>query len=148
MSKRECSLCREAEKQPSETEIFFLKDANPRKPNRWLVLPKVHGSVGHSLRELKPGQRAALWKAAIAKGKELWGNEWGLAYNGDTARTQCHGHIHIGKLLKGLAPGKTLVVSHVEDIPVPKGDGLWVEPLGKKLLVHYGETITETVLLR
>jgi len=148
MQKRECSLCREADKQPPNVEIFFLKDANPRKPNRWLVLPRVHGTVGHPLSELTPKLRAALWKAAIAKGKELWGNDWGLAYNGDLVRTQCHGHIHIGKLLKGLAPGKTIIVSRVEDIPVPKGDGLWVQPHGGKLMVHYGEIITETALLR
>jgi hypothetical protein len=148
MERRECSLCREAEKQPDGTEVFYLKDANPRKPNRWLALPRVHSAGGHPLAGLTPAQRAALWKAAIAKGKELWGDGWGLAYNGDQARTQCHAHIHIGKLLQGLAPGKTMIVSRVEDIPVPKGDGLWVQPHGKALMVHYGEIITETVLLR
>jgi hypothetical protein len=148
MERRECSLCREAEKQPPGTEIFFLKDANPRKPNRWLALPRVHSAVGHSLADLTPEQRALLWKAAIAKGRELWGDQWGLAYNGDQVRTQCHAHIHIGKLLQGLAPGKTMIVSREEDIPVQRGDGWLIEPHGKDLLVHYGEIITETVLLR
>src|SRR5262249_28529006 len=142
------SLCREAEKQAPAVDIFLLKDTNPRKPNRWLALPRVHSTAGHSLADLTPAQRAALWKAAIAKGKELWGDEWGLAYNGDKARTQCHAQIHIGKLLQGLAPGKTIIVSRVDEIPVPKGDGLWVQPHGKRLIVHYGEVITETVLLR
>ena len=32
---RPCSLCREAEKQPADTRIFFLKDVNPTKPGRW-----------------------------------------------------------------------------------------------------------------
>ena len=40
MEARQCSLCREAERQPANPTIFFLKDINPRKPNRWLALPK------------------------------------------------------------------------------------------------------------
>src|SRR5579862_5140385 len=35
LSARQCALCREAEKQPQETPVFFLKDINPTKPNRW-----------------------------------------------------------------------------------------------------------------
>ncbi|MBX5494655.1 MAG: hypothetical protein IRZ15_04915 [Bryobacteraceae bacterium] len=146
MQLRECSLCREAEKHPEDIEVFFLKDINPRKPNRWLALPRVHGPGGHHLRDLTPKQRTALWTAAIRKAQELWGDEWGLAYNADTARTQCHAHIHIGKLLKGLAPGKTMIVDGPADIPPL--DGIWVHPHGKKLMVHYGERITETALLR
>ena len=42
MAKRECGLCREAEKQPQDTPVFFLKDINPNKPHRWLALPRVH----------------------------------------------------------------------------------------------------------
>jgi hypothetical protein len=41
MAKRECGLCREAEKQPQDTPVFFLKDINPNKPNRWLALPRA-----------------------------------------------------------------------------------------------------------
>jgi len=40
---RASALCREAEAQPAEPPIFFLKDNNPRKPNRWL------GRVGVSI---------------------------------------------------------------------------------------------------
>ncbi|MEZ5401095.1 MAG: hypothetical protein R2729_15595 [Bryobacteraceae bacterium] len=150
MSARECGLCREAEKQPTGQEIFYLKDINPRKPNRWLALPRTHGAVGHPLYELPPRLQAALWKAAIAKGEELWGKDgWGLAYNGEKNRTQCHGHIHIGKLLNGLAPGKYYDVTRVEQIQVPAdGTGLWIHPVGNKIRVHYGEGITETALLR
>src|SRR5690348_6447177 len=36
MAARECGLCKEAEKQPADGAVFFLKDSNPRKPNRWL----------------------------------------------------------------------------------------------------------------
>jgi hypothetical protein len=39
---RQCSLCREAEQQPTDVDVFFLKDANPSKPNRWLALPRTH----------------------------------------------------------------------------------------------------------
>jgi hypothetical protein len=146
---RECSLCREAEKQAHDAEVFFLKDINPRKPNRWLALPRVHTHAGHALETLPKDLRVKLWKAAIVKARELWGEEWGLAYNAREHRTQCHTHVHIGKLLQGLAPGKFIDVDNPEQIPVPDNDtGLWIHPVGKKLRVHYGEGITETALLR
>lgn len=150
MEARECSLCREAEKHPPEVEIFFLKDTNPRKPNRWLVLPRAHLSGKHSLAELSHQQRTRLWAAAIRKARELWGDEWGLAYNGDKVRTQCHTHIHIGKLLPAaVTRRKVLLVSSPAEIPTPKdGEGIWLHPQGRKLLVHLGEQTCETVLLR
>src|SRR5918994_1451787 len=52
---RQCSLCREAEKQPPDQSVFFLKDNNPRKANRTLDRrdrkgPKPLGRrVGHRL---------------------------------------------------------------------------------------------------
>ncbi|MGH9614501.1 MAG: hypothetical protein ACRD4P_15625, partial [Bryobacteraceae bacterium] len=76
---RECSLCREAEKQPANLQVFFLKDANPTKPNRWLALPRTHE---HSLAGMPPEERNALWAAAIEKAKSLWGDQWALAVNG------------------------------------------------------------------
>ena len=48
--------------------VFFLKDTSPRKPNRWLVLPRIHGKGGHPFFEMTADQRTALWTAAIAKG--------------------------------------------------------------------------------
>src|SRR5215470_16293192 len=83
MAARECGLCKEAEKQPADAPVFFLKDNNPRKPNRWLVLPRIHGKGGDAFAEMTPAQRTDLWTAAVAKGKEIWGDQWGLAYNGD-----------------------------------------------------------------
>ena len=150
MSSRECSLCSEAEKQTGAAEIFFLKDVNPRKPNRWLALPRTHAAGGHHLHNEPIALQATLWREAIAKAQELWGpTDWGLAYNGDVHRTQCHGHVHIGKLLKGLAPGKYVDVAGPASIRLPEdGTGIWVHPVGGKLRVHYGEGITETVLLR
>jgi hypothetical protein len=146
---RECSLCLEAEKQPAEVGVFFLKDINPRKPNRWLALPKAHYEGAHPLADMPHLERVRLWKAAIEKGRELWGDEWGLAYNGDQVRTQCHTHVHIGKLLKGIETGNFIVVNGPEEIPAPKdGEGFWIHPQGKKLHVHLGEQTCETVLLR
>ncbi|MBM3784371.1 MAG: hypothetical protein FJW30_08410 [Acidobacteria bacterium] len=147
---RECSLTNEANKQDSGLEVFFLKDANPRKANRTLALPRriVPGKM-HELADLSPRERNQVWTAAIAKAKELWGGEWGVAYNGTKVRTQCHLHIHIGKLLKGVDGGKAVFVRRIEDIPVPKdGTGLWIHPVGNRLKVHIQEQICETVLLR
>jgi hypothetical protein len=148
MKVRQCSLCNEAEKQTADAEIFFLKDINPRKPNRWLALPRVHGSGQHHIYDLPLKLRTRLWEAAIARAKELWGDEWGLAYNGEKVRTQCHTHIHIGKLLKGVERDNFIVVSGASKIPAPKEGGLWVHPHGKRLHVHLGEQTCETVLLR
>jgi diadenosine tetraphosphate (Ap4A) HIT family hydrolase len=147
---RQCSLCREAERQPADVHVFFLKDINPRKPNRWLALPRAHGSAAHHLHDLPKAERTRLWTAAIAKAKEMWGDEdWGLAYNGEKVRTQCHLHVHIGKLLKGVERDiNFIVVDQPSEIPAPKGEGLWVHPHGGRLHVHLGEQTCETVLLR
>jgi len=149
MQARECSLCREAEKQPPDVKIFFLKDTNPRKPHRLLVLPRSHGAGGHHLDELPDKERIALWTAAIEKGKELWGDEWGVAYNGERVRTQCHLHLHVGKLLKGVcSPGRFITISRPAQIPKHPRKGLWIHPVGNKLHVHLEENITETALMR
>lgn len=150
MEVRACSLCREAEKHPPEPFVFFLKDINPRKPNRWLALPRKHYEGTQALLGMTPKERTALWTTAIEKAKSLWGEKWGLAKNGDESRTQCHAHIHIGKLLEGVETSNYVVVSGPAKIPVPKdGTGLWVHPTKDgKLHVHLGEQITETVLLR
>jgi CDP-diacylglycerol pyrophosphatase len=149
MAARQCGLCREAEKQPAGADVFFLKDINPRKPGRWLALPRKHIAQHHSMAEMTPAERAALWTAAIAKGKELFGGEWALAINGDLARTQCHTHIHIGRLVPGVEIDGYIVVNSPAEIPQPTdGTGLWVHPAGNQLHVHTGEQITEAVLLR
>lgn len=148
LTRRECSLCNEAEKQPPGTEVFFLKDINPRKPNRWLVLPRRHASGAHHLHDLTLAERTALWTAAIAKAREMWGDQWGIAYNGEKVRTQCHTHLHIGKLLPSVIKPGYIEVSHPSQIPAPPGSGIWVYPHGKKLRVHTGEQICETVLMR
>ncbi|MGA8595280.1 MAG: hypothetical protein WB676_11110 [Bryobacteraceae bacterium] len=146
---RECGLCVEAEKQPPYIEMFFLKDANPTKPNRILALPRMHTLGGHALSALSPELRHVLWSAAITKAQETWGNAWGIAYNGDERRTQCHTHLHIGKLLPDQENNNFVVVSGPADIPAPTdGTGLWVHPVGNKLHVHLGQQVNETVLMR
>jgi hypothetical protein len=146
---RECSLCREAEKQPGHIPFFFLKDINPRKPNRWLVLPRVHGKGPHPLPDLPAKQRSELWTAAIEKAKSLFGEQWGLAVNGNSSRTQCHAHIHVGRLLEGVETASFVRVQSVAEIPaIADGSGFWIHPEGSGLHVHTGEEITETVLVR
>jgi len=146
MAARECGLCREAEKQPADVAVFFLKDINPLKPNRWLALPRAHI---HALQNVSPEARLALWNAAIEKAKSLWGDDWGLAVNGDERRTQCHPHIHIGKLLEDAETPNFVVVDGPANIPIPTdGTGFWVHPVAGKLHVHSGEQATEFVLMR
>jgi len=143
---RPCSLCREAEKQPADLRVFFLKDTNPTKPNRWLVLPRAHP---RSIDLLDPALRAELWTAAIAKAKALFGDQWAAAYNAPSVQTQCHVHIHFGRLVPGVETNEFITVGKVEDIPAPGHDeGVWIHPQGNALHVHRGEQITETVLER
>jgi hypothetical protein len=146
---RECSLCLLADKQPRYLDVFFVKDANPTKPNRILALPRAHLAGGHPLSELNPEMRHALWSAAITKAQETWGDAWGIAYNGDERRTQCHAHLHIGKLLPDQESGQFVVVDGPANIPAPTGGtGLWVHPVGSSLHVHLGQQVNETVLMR
>lgn len=143
---RQCSLCREAEKQPADAKVFFLKDANATKPNRWLALPRVHN---RSLDQLTAEQRADLFAAAIAKAKALFGDDWAIAYNAPKVQTQCHVHVHVGKLIQGVETNQFITVTKIEDIPLPPpGEGFWMHPQGNLFHVHTGEQITETVLLR
>ncbi len=133
MEARECGLSREAAAQPSDPLTFFLKDINPRKPNRWLALPSAVRRGVHNLAGMTPQERLQLWTASIRKAQELWGDEWGLAFNGDDVRTQCHPHVHIGKLLKGVETKDFVVVSRPAEIPLPaEGAGLWIHPQGKQ----------------
>lgn len=148
MKARQCSLCKEAEKQSAETELFFLKDINPRKPDRWLVLPRAHQSGRHHFHEVDAAMRAKLWSAAIGRGKELFGDGWGVAYNGEKVRTQCHLHLHIGRFIRAAENGRFKVVRRVEEIRVVAGEGVWIHPVNGKLHVHYGEQICETALVR
>jgi diadenosine tetraphosphate (Ap4A) HIT family hydrolase len=143
---RQCSLCQEAEKQPPDAKVFFLKDINPTKPMRWLALPRSHA---RSIDMLTSEERAYLWSAAIAKAKSLFNDDWGIAYNSTSVQTQCHIHLHIGRLIPGVETSQAITATKIEDIPAPaKGEGLWIHPQGNLFHVHTGEQITETVLER
>lgn len=143
---RQCSLCREAEKQPAEVKFFFLKDANPSKPKRWLALPRSHE---RSLELLSDEQRAGLFAAAIEKAKQLFDDQWGIAYNAPSVQTQCHVHLHIGKLIPGVETSQFITATKIEDIPAPPpGEGFWIHPQGNLFHVHSGEQVCETVLER
>ena len=148
MQARQCGLCRLAEEQTSDAPFFFTKDINPTKPNRLLILPRKHYPGPHSLSEMPAEERTAFWTAAIVKGKELWGGDWGIAMNADSSRTQCHTHLHIGKLLPDVENDAFTVVDGPAAIPVPPdGGGLWVHPVNGKLHVHLAN-IAEPVLMR
>jgi hypothetical protein len=148
MQERQCSLCSEVEKEPGDAQVVFRKDINPHKPNRLIVMPRAHTPGLHLLSEYTPEQRTALWTAAIKKGQEIWGDKWGIAYNGDEVRTQCHAHLHLSKLLDGVEWGEPLIVDSPDQIPLPEGHAMWVHPVGGKLHVHRDDQIAETVLLR
>jgi hypothetical protein len=143
-----CSLCKAAEKQPAYVLAFSIPDNDKLKPNRWLTLPRVHtpGRM-EKLADLSPEVRTALWREAIARGQFLWGEHWGLALNGTGARTQCHLHIHVGRLIEGVEYGDFTVVNDAADIPDPGELGVWIHPVGGKLHVHR-DASAETVLLR
>jgi diadenosine tetraphosphate (Ap4A) HIT family hydrolase len=148
MQARNCSLCAEAEKHPPGVEFFLLKDINPRKPNRWLALPREHRPGAHELRDYPKRVRDGLWAFAIRAAREKFGDEWGIAYNGAQVRTQCHLHLHIGRFVRAAETGRFLFVRRLEEIPAPAGGGLWVHPVAGGFHVHLGDQITETVLVR
>lgn len=149
MAQRICGLCAAADKQPVYETVFFLKDANPTKPDRILALPRVHGPGEHLLSSLSAETRLELWSAAIARAQELWGDQWGIACNGLLKRTQCHTHLHIGKLLANEESATFLVVSGPAEIPTPaNGGGIWIHPVGGKLHVHLDDDAPELRLMR
>jgi CDP-diacylglycerol pyrophosphatase len=146
---RACSLCVEVAKHPESERVVLLKDNDPTKPNRWLVLPRGRYDGADPLARMSPVERLELWSAAIAKGRELWGDEWGIAMNGDIARRQCHAHVHVGKLLEGKETDNGYYVNSTTGLPaIADGIGLWFHPVGARLHVHTGEQVTETVLMR
>src|SRR3954454_6839129 len=115
LTARECSLCKAAEAQPPEPPFFALRDASPNKPNRWLALPRFHGRNPQDLTTMPPEQRAAYWTFTINKARELFGDAWGVAENSVERRTQCHAHIHIGRLRDGVESDTLTVVDGPAD---------------------------------
>jgi hypothetical protein len=146
MQGRECSLTLAAAQDTSGDPVVFKPDANPTKPNRWLAIPHA---LRHRLDDMTAAERAAYWSAAIEKAKALWNDQWGIAINSEERRSQCQLHAHIGKLLPDADHSGGLLVSRVDDIPLPeKGLGIWIQPEGKQLRVHLDQAAPETLLMR
>jgi len=148
LKSRECSLCAEVEKHPADVDFVVVRDVNPRKPNRWLVLPRAHSAGAHPLDEMEKDQRLRLWQRAIALGQEKFGDNWGMAYNGIEVRTQCHLHVHVGRFVTVAENKDFKFVKRPQDFPAPVGKGLWIHPVPGGFHVHAGEQITESVLVR
>jgi diadenosine tetraphosphate (Ap4A) HIT family hydrolase len=149
MKKRECALCREAEAQPRDVEFFVLHDTSPRKPNQWLVLPRAHGPGPHPLDQMTKDARTRMWKFAIAEARSRFGeNGWGVAYNGEKIRTQCHLHLHVGRFITAAENSKFKQVRRPEDFPAPADGGIFIHPVKGGYHVHTGEDIMETSLVR
>ena len=146
LKERSCALCAVVEKAPPDVPVVLVRDTSLKKPDRWLALPRTHSPGMHSFAVLSDSERKDLWTTAIGKAKELWGDQWALAYNAEALHTQCHVHVHIGKLLDGVEWGEFKVVDTIDQIPLPGKDGLWIHPVDGKLHVHLGEQVTETVL--
>ena len=146
---RACSLCLEAAKHPPSERIIVLRDNDPAKPNRWLVVPRAVFDGANPLVRMSDAERLELWSTAIAKAKEVWGDAWGIAMNGDIARRQCHAHIHVGKLLDGKEDDNGFYVDGAAQLPaIADGTGLWFHPVNGKLHVHKGDQATELVLMK
>lgn len=145
---RECSLCVEAEKHPGPGDFFTVKDVNPRKPNRWLALPQAHTPGPHALHLLPQETRNRYWRYAIEQASEKFGDQWGIAYNGQITRTQCHLHVHIGRWIKAADTAKFKLVKRIEDFPAPSDSGILIRPVKGGFLVLTGEQIMETALVR
>ena len=148
-SDRSCGLCAEVDKAPVDQMVVFVKDNDPRKPNRWLALPRrpTSGKI-QVLSDLSVAERAELFRQTIARAREIWGDRWGLAMNGIRSRGQCHAHVHIGRLIEGVEWGPFQEINAPEEVPDPGDLGLWIHPVANgKLHVHV-EMSTETVLAR
>jgi hypothetical protein len=112
------------------------------------VLPKAHAPGGHHLHEMPKEVRTQFWTFAIEQARLKFGEEWAAAYNGPSVRTQCHGHLHIGRLIQAAKISNFKVVKRIEDFPAPSDSGVWIYPVPGGFRVHTGEQITETALVR
>ena len=146
---RNCGLSEIVDKAPADLMVVFVKDNSLNKPNRWLALPRRPTSgKPQTLGDITPAERAELFRQAIVRARELWGERWGLAMNGIRSRGQCQTHVHIGRLLDGVEWGDFKEISSPEEIPDPGDLGLWIHPVANgKMHVHV-EMVTESVLAR
>lgn len=148
LAARVCSLCKTAEERSGEP-VYFLKDINPHKPNRYLALPKAHGSGFQSTSSLTPALRARLWESAVKRAEKLFPGRWGIAENSHFFRTQCHAHLHIGPLSPEVEDSGGTLYDSTADFPNPAPQGgMWLHPKDGKYCVHLDRDLAEIVLLR
>jgi hypothetical protein len=149
MARRECGLCRVAEQYTGPEEFFVIKDSSPVKPHRWLVLPKSHGAGSHPLHLLPQATRVRLWRFAIAEARQRFGETgWGVAYNGDRVRTQCHLHLHLGRFIAAAENSRGRLCRRIAEFPAPDEGGIMVHPVKGGYHVHTGDQVMETMLVR
>ena len=147
MGPRVCSLCKTAEKQTDA--VYFLKDINPHKPNRYLALPKAHEKGLQAVGELPAAERTRVWTAAIAEAQRLFGARWGLAHNAYFFRTQCHAHIHMGPLSPEVGDENGTLYDRPADFPAVSAEqGIWLHPKDGKFCLHLDRDLAEVVLIR
>ncbi len=147
LESRVCSLCGTAE--TASDEIYFLKDINPHKPNRYLALPKAHGAGYQSTADLSAVSRSELWRRAAQRAEELYPGRWGLAQNSNVFRTQCHAHLHIGPLSPEVEDTGGVLHGTFEEFPnVRPEQGIWLHPKDGKYCVHLDRDLAEIVLVR
>ncbi len=144
---RVCSLCGTADEQTGE--IYFLKDINPHKPNRYLALPKAHAGGFQSTAHLPGELRDLLWQRAAERAEQLYPGRWGLAQNSHHFRTQCHAHIHIGPLSPEVEDTGGTRYESVAELPnVGPEQGIWLHPKNGGYCVHLDRDLAEIVLVR
>jgi diadenosine tetraphosphate (Ap4A) HIT family hydrolase len=142
-----CSLCKTADEQTED--VYFLKDINPNKPNRYLALPKAHVRGLQAVGEMSAPERERVWTAAIQRARELFGERWGLAENSYFFRTQCHAHIHMGPLSPDVKDEGGRLYGQPKDFPAVGAEkGMWVHPKDGKYCVHLDRDLAEIVLVR
>lgn len=147
MKSRVCSLCGTADEQAEE--VYFLKDINPHKPNRYLALPKAHDLGLQSTAHLSKELRELLWQRAAERAEELYPGRWGLAQNSHYFRTQCHAHIHIGPLSPEVEDTGGRLYKSVAEFPnVGPEKGIWLHPKNDGYCVHLDRDLAEIVLVR
>jgi len=98
---------------------------------------------------MDPAARTRLWKRAIEEAQARFPyGAWGVAYNAETVRTQCHLHVHVGRFIPAAENSHFRLVRRVEDFPAPSEGGILIHPVGRLYHVHTGEDIMETALVR
>lgn len=142
----DCGLTKLTIRQPQSPAVFLVRDRSLSKRHRWLVLPR---DLRHNLEDLTPEERATFWAVAITKARSEWPGRWAVLVNGVAYRTQCQLHAHIGELLGPIDQSTGIVVSRVEDIPLPPlpGEGVFITPDGGDLRVVTGNDTDEEIVL-